>query len=86
MSKNGASPHKTISVDDQLTDHLKNAEHHLIAALKLFERKNKPVRSPHYVQRLTRAQENVTWLLREELVRIRGPIKVIGVVVKRKKK
>lgn len=64
-----------FSPDDELAHHLKMAEEHLIAAVKLFEKKHKPVRHHDYVARLIRAQENVTWLYREELVRIRGPIK-----------
>lgn len=64
------------SPDDVLTHHLEKAEEHLIKAVRLFERKVKPERHPDYLARLTRAQELVTWLFREELIRIRGPIKV----------
>lgn len=69
-----ASKHKTI--DDELAAHLERAEEHLIAAVKLFARKTPPKRNTDYQQRLTRAQELVTTLFREELVRIRGPLKV----------
>lgn len=72
-----------LDPDQELTDHLGKAEEHLIKALQLFERSVKPERHKDYVSRLTRAQELVTWLYREELVRIRGPIKVA--VVRRKK-
>jgi hypothetical protein len=72
-----------IDPDQALTEHLGKAEEHLIKALQLFEREVKPERHKDFVSRLTRAQELVTWLYREELIRIRGPIKVA--VVKRKK-
>jgi lysylphosphatidylglycerol synthetase-like protein (DUF2156 family) len=74
MAKKMAPP-KILSPDAQLADHLKHAEHHLIAALKLFEKKVKPSRTMDFVRRLTTAQETTTTLLREELIRIRGPIK-----------
>lgn len=64
----------SIPVDELLADHLKQAEAHLIAACKLFSGPQKPNRVPTYWQRLHRAQEAVTWLYREELVRIRGPL------------
>lgn len=67
---------KIQTVDDRLTEHLTRAEEHLIAAVKLFGRKTPPNRHANYVQRLIRSQEGVTTLLREELVRIRGPIRV----------
>lgn len=64
-----------MTPDQLLAHHLGKAEEHLIAAVKLFEKEVKPERHHDYVARLIRAQENVTWLYREELVRIRGPIK-----------
>lgn len=64
------------SVDAQLAEHLEKAEHHLIEAVKLFELTKHPERHPSYVEKLSRAQELVTSLYREELVRIRGPLKV----------
>jgi hypothetical protein len=64
---------KIQTVDDQLTEHLRQAEDHLIAAVKLFQRKVAPERQKDYLPRLVRAQEGVTTLLREELIRIRGP-------------
>ena len=67
---------KITTLDDQLTEHLRKAEEHLIAAVKLFGRKTPPDRHANYLARLIRSQEGVTTLLREELVRIRGPIKV----------
>lgn len=72
-----------VSKDQQLADHLKHAEEHLIEAVKLFEQKQHPQRTLEYVKRLIRAQEAVTSLFREELVRMRGPIKM---TVKVKKK
>lgn len=71
--------------DSILTHHLEMAESHLIEAVRLFEKSVKPERRPDYVARLTRAQELVTWLFREELIRIRGPIKVTAGIGKRKK-
>lgn len=67
---------KAVDVDRQLADHLRTAEEHLIAAAKLFELKKHPNRTHDYVARLFRVQEMVTHLYREELVRIRGPIKM----------
>ena len=55
---------------------LEKAEEHLIAAVNLFSRKVHPERHRDYLPRLVRAQELVTTLFREELIRIRGPIKV----------
>jgi hypothetical protein len=75
---------KTISVDEELANHLKKAEDHLIAALELFSRQLRPDRGVDYINRLRRAQEAITWLLREELVRIRGPIKVTAKLGKKK--
>lgn len=74
-----------MSADEKLADHLKQAEEHLIAAVKLFELKPRPERTHAYLERLTRAQEMVTTLFREELVRIRGPIKMTATISKRKK-
>lgn len=74
----------TVSSDQQLADHLNKAEEHLIAAVKLFENSSHPQRTLDYISRLTRAQEMVTHLFREELVRIRGPIKMTVKVAKKK--
>lgn len=62
------------NVEDQLAHHLKEAEDHLIAAVKLLSGQSKPLRRESYCQQLIRAQEAITSLYREELVRIRGPI------------
>lgn len=64
------------SIDDQLAGHLLRAEESLIAALELFSKGKGPDRVPDYLKRLTRAQELVTTLMREELVRKRGPIRL----------
>lgn len=64
--------HKPKSVDDQLADHLKIAEEHLIAAVELFINPGRPSRHAGYRSRLIMAQESITALYREELVRIRG--------------
>jgi hypothetical protein len=72
MAKMTPTPLKMMSVDERLADHLKQAEFHLIEALKLFERTRKPVRPAGFISRLTRAQEITTTLMREELVRARG--------------
>jgi hypothetical protein len=75
-----------VMADDALAHHLKKAEEHLIEAVRLFQLEypqKPPDRHPDYVARLTRAQEMVTGLFREELIRIRGPIKVAA--KKRKK-
>jgi len=69
MSK---SQKKLPSVDEQLTEHLKGAEEHLIGAVKLFSEKRSLSRRVGYFPRLVRAQELVTGLYREELVRLRG--------------
>lgn len=71
-------PKVALSLDDQLTEHLKQAEHHLIEAVKLFSRPRHPNRVPTYLQRLQRAQETITALYREELVRVRGPLSKKG--------
>lgn len=77
---------KVVDADRQLSDHLRQAEEHLIEAVRLFERKTHPNRTQDYVGRLTRAQEMVTHLFREELVRIRGPIKLTVSAGKKRKK
>lgn len=77
---------KAVNSDRELSDHLKQAEEHLIEAVKLFERKTHPNRTQDYVGRLTRAQEMVTHLFREELIRIRGPIKLTVSAGKKRKK
>jgi hypothetical protein len=61
--------------DDELADHLKEAEHHLIAAINLFSGPRSPLREVGYLKRLGGAQETITALYRQELVRIRGPLK-----------
>lgn len=66
---------KPKSVDDELADHLKEAEHHLIEAINLFSRPRRPLREARYLKRLGGAQETVTTLYRAELIRIRGPLK-----------
>lgn len=76
MAKTAHVAQQIKSVDDQLADHLQNAENHLIEALKLFSRKTPPDRHADYVSKLTRVQEGVTTLLRQELVRMRGPIRI----------
>lgn len=72
------------SNDEQLTHHLNRAEEHLIEAVKLFERHHPPKRTLAYIGRLVRAQEMVTLLHREELIRIRGPIKMTAAAVRKK--
>lgn len=74
---------KAVDPDRELADHLKHAEEHLIAAVNLFEKKG-PKRTFDYIAKLGRMQEGVTSLYREELVRIRGPIKMT-MSAKRKK-
>lgn len=64
------------NVDDQLAEYLKNAEDALIGAVKLLSGQSKPLRRESYYRRLILAQETITSLYREELVRIRGPIKI----------
>jgi hypothetical protein len=63
------------SVDDELAEHLRQAEHHLIGAITLFSGPRRPNREGGYLKRLTGAQETITWLYRQELIRIRGPLK-----------
>lgn len=76
MAQKVAFASKHRSIDDELSAHLEKAEEHLIAAVKLFARKTPPDRHKDYVEKLTRYQEGVTTLFREELVRMRGPLKV----------
>lgn len=74
----GANQLKSVpppSVDDELADHLKEAEHHIISAINLFSGSKKPLREVGYLKRLEGAQETITALYRLELVRIRGPLK-----------
>lgn len=61
--------------DDYLAHHLEHAEDHLISAAKLFEEDDKPKRNEMFVKRLLTAQETVTSLYGEELIRIRGPLR-----------
>lgn len=61
---------KTASVDDQLTEHLNQAEDHLISAVNLFAEEPTLNRRVGYLERLVRTQETVTSLHREELVRV----------------
>lgn len=63
------------SADDELAGHLKEAEAHLIEAVKLFAQSKKPIRDVGYYKRLVTAQESITSLYRLELIRIRGPLK-----------
>lgn len=64
---------KPKNVDEELAGHLREAEAHLIAAVELFSGDPKPKRRVGYQGRLEQAQEAITTLYREELVRIRGP-------------
>lgn len=66
-------PKKPTSVDERLAEHINQAETHLIAAVELFLGEEKPKRREGYQGRLTQAQEAITALNMEELVRIRGP-------------
>ncbi len=66
---------KIKTIDDELAEHLKQAEHHVVEAVKLFSGQSKPIRHAGYYRRLNRAQEMITGLYREELIRIRGPHK-----------
>ena len=61
--------------DSALAKHLEQAELSLISAVELFGRTDKPVRDDIYRKRLTQAQETVTHLYGQELVRIRGPLR-----------
>ena len=66
------SSKKSLPIDDQLAEHLEQAEHHLIGAVNLFLEKKQLSRRTGYFTRLNRAQELITGLYREELVRQRG--------------
>jgi len=66
---------KSRSVDDQLTHHLEQAEDHLIKAVTLFNERPNLSRRRGYYTRLVGAQEAITTLHREELVRVRGPMR-----------
>lgn len=66
---------KTPTIDAELMGHLKQAEEHLIAAVKLFADREKLTRRVGYLTKLVRAQEIVTGLHGEELIRKRGPLK-----------
>lgn len=61
--------------DEKLCYHLEQAEDHLIQGILLFEEKDRPDRDSGYRRRLTRAQETVTGLYGEELVRKRGLVR-----------
>lgn len=63
---------KSLKIDDKLADHLKHAEQNLIAAVTLFLDDPQLTRRQGYFARLVRAQEVITGLYREELVRMRG--------------
>lgn len=63
-----------LSVDDQLAEHLRHAEEALIGAVKLFSDHESLSRRVGYFSRLAKAQEAITALYREELVRMRGPM------------
>lgn len=79
MSKKVIQVKAPKTVDEELLAYLKTAETALISAVELFLGKSGgkvPDRHPDALKRLTRAQEAVTALLREELVRNRGIIKV----------
>jgi hypothetical protein len=62
-------------VDAELAEYLKQAEEALIGAVKLFTEHPTLERRVGYFSRLVRAQETITTLYREELVRIRGSIR-----------
>lgn len=78
-------PKGVTLLDEKLAGHLKIAEEHLIEAVKIFNLNSQPKRTRDYITRLIRAQEMVTALFREELIRLRGPIKITVVAGKRKK-
>jgi hypothetical protein len=63
-------------VDGELMEYLRIAEEALISALQLFGDHPKLERRIGYLTRLVRAQELVTGVYAEELVRARGPHKV----------
>lgn len=64
-----------LSVDDQLTEYLTSAEDALIGAVKLFSEDRKLNRRVGYLTALIRAQEAITGLRGEELIRKRGLMK-----------
>lgn len=64
---------KLTKPEKELAEHLKQAEHHLIGAVKLFSDHPSLSRRVGYYTRLTNTQEAITSLYREELVRARGP-------------
>jgi hypothetical protein len=70
-----AKNHGPKTPDQWLAHHLEQAENHLISAVELFAKMNKPNRSELYLKRLIKTQETITALYREELVRIRGPFR-----------
>lgn len=71
-----AKNQRSKSPDQRLAHHLEQAEDHLISAVEMFGETDKPVRNELFVRRLTKTQETVTALYREELVRRRGPFRV----------
>lgn len=60
--------------DQALKTHLQQAEHHLISAVELFTGDPMLTRPTGYFARLVNAQESITGLHRQELVRVRGPL------------
>jgi len=76
MAKPNMSGSNTTVLEKELATHLRKAEEHLIEAVKLFARKGAPERSIDFQNRLIRAQELVTWVRRDDLVRMRGLIRV----------
>lgn len=73
MAKRVKAPKKgKWTVDDQLTNFLNIAEEALIGAVNLFAEEKSLQRRVGYLTRLVRAQELITGLHREELVRQRG--------------
>jgi len=61
-----------MTMDNQLAYHIDQAEDHLIASVELFGEHRTLKRPTGYFSKLVRAQELVTGLNREELVRVRG--------------
>lgn len=70
LTKKKSTNEKAKSIDAELAEHISKAEHHLIEAVLLFE-KDGTVRTRAFQDRLTRAQEIVTSLNSEELIRAR---------------
>lgn len=66
---------KGKSADDRLTNHLMQAEYHLLAAAGVLSGQSRAFRRVGYQSRLLGAQEAITGLYREELVRERGPMR-----------